>query len=113
MIEKIFLTILKQLRNHPDVFTNQSYVLLRDLKSPKNYNDAYFKRISEIPDKKFYLNLDLLPVNDLEMHESILYPFSWKGKFWTTSAIDKIKFEMPNRPPLYNLDQIDKVISTT
>jgi hypothetical protein len=87
---------------------NQPVVLLNSLKYPKNHNDDYFKAISRTPDKKFYLDFDLLGVDDGEQQKHDLYPFNEKNG-WESSLVNRIKFEMPYQVPLYNWDTMDKV----
>jgi hypothetical protein len=90
---------------------NQPVVLLNDLRYPKNHNDDYFKAISRTPDKKFYLDFDLLDVDDGEQNKHDLYPIKdFPHTGWDSSLINRIKFEMPYQVPLYNWDTMDKVI---
>ena len=72
--------------------------------------DDYFKRISRIPDKKFFLNLDLINVNDPEYFNVPLYPFANATSHWSIAVINDIKYHMTSMPPLYNWDKMDKVI---
>jgi hypothetical protein len=75
--------------------------------------DAYFKAISKTSNKKFYINMDLIGVDDPETQQHDLYPYKETFQFknaWETSVINNIKFKMPHMPPLYNWDKINKVI---
>lgn len=54
--------------------------------------------------------MDLTSVDDPEFHDHELYPINGSSSEWTASVMNDIKFHMPSIPPLYNWDQLDKVI---
>ena len=66
----------------------------------------YFKRISQQPDKKFYLVFDLVGYDDDEFHEKHLYPYNSSVNTFKGSLIDNIKFQFPPVVPLYNWPSI-------
>lgn len=102
----------KQFRTYPHSNGKVANVyLLSEARYAKTgNNDDYIKRISGTPDKKFFLNMDLTSVDDPEFHNHELYPINGSSSQWTASVMNDIKFHMPSIPPLYNWDQLDKVI---
>lgn len=83
--------------------------MISDARYATGDKDDYFKRISGIPDKKFYLNLDLIRGDDPEVFNVPLYPFKNSTSHFSTAVINNIKYHMTNFPPLYNWDQMNKV----
>lgn len=64
---------------------------------------------SREPDRRVYLNPDLVDADDPEVHQHDLYPFAGSLTTWYTGAFDRIKFLMPSAPPLLYWDRMNKV----
>ena len=100
----------KQLRDYEAQEAKSNVVIFDKMKYPSNLNNDYFKRISQKPDKKFYLVFDLVGYDDEEFHEKNLYPYNNSVNTFKGSLIDNIKFEMPPVVPLYNWPLMPKDI---
>ena len=104
-----FLFFMKQLRNYEAKDTDSSVILFDNMRySSKSNKNDYFKRISNEPDKKFYLVFDLVGYDDDEFHENPLYPYNNSVNTFKGSLIDDIKFSMPPVVPLFNWNSLPK-----
>ena len=111
--------MVKQLRTFkPSSSSNTPVILLDKLKYGDSDKDVYFEKISRKPDKKFYLNMDIMALNDPEFHHPELYSFDESqnnikpSNTWRSSLVNNIKFTMPDSPPLLTWETMNKVYSS-
>ena len=70
----------------------------------------YLAKISKTPDKKYYLTIDQEMVNDPDTNQPSLYPADKMSFF--TPEINMIRMKMPEFPPLYDWEYLNKVWAT-
>ena len=101
------------MRSYSNQYSNETIYPVDSLRYSGSDKIEYFKSISGKPDKQFFLNMDLIKINDPEFHQSDLYPIEETSKFnnsWESSVINHIKFSPPHMPPLFNWENLNKVL---
>jgi hypothetical protein len=91
---------------------SKSFLDSTDLNSFKDKENAdYLNKLSKTPDKKFYLSVDMIKINDDSMNNELLYPISAQTSFEPTwiPLINNISMMMPSKPVLFDWDSIPKV----
>ncbi|XP_059140381.1 uncharacterized protein LOC131928383 [Physella acuta] len=76
-----------------------------EIKDMKSYDDGDIDLLTSIPDKKFYLAIDFVPIDNLRAHHLQFYPFNASSKFYSPQ-INFITSEMPQSPPLTQFDDV-------
>lgn len=83
------------------------------LKTVNNYSLEFLDRISSKADRVVYLNFDLKPFDDPEVHNPELYSFNKSVNNWYSSFINEIKFEMPHKPALLFPSELNNLCNET